>query len=457
LEKRAERYEADAGKEGVERLNPKGLRVGDKFTVGGKAFRVVEDRDESGETYRVLKHGEDYEIPVDSFRNGIPADKDTFRPGRVGGKAKRRETVPAVPDDGIPFSRYDAAADAWVPVALARDADPTRKGGRKADGEGHWITVGAQEGEDGRKTGGTPVFVRGSKIVKGPAHMVGNHPERPTGGKPADRDDKPAAKADAPAAKREPEKRDDPAEKKDDEKPALKTRAEWRAEAERLADASGMEDDEAKSADLLKQAEAAQAKADAMKDDEPEAKPAEKPTPKAEPAAGKMPKVGKMQVGDSFRLPSTNSHDKDGFRTYTVVGKTADGVKVEDEHGYASQIRDGSPDAKLVTKTGTQYKPAGKPAGEAEPELKKPDAPKPADADKASRSRPRSTTPSSTSRTRSSAATGRCRSRPSRSICRRSGPARPRTRSRSTWSGRGRTRTTTSVSPTAPICPRACT
>lgn len=47
---------------------------------------------------------------------------------------------------------------------------------RYEEGGGHWVTIGSQEGEDGKKTGGTPVFIKGDKITKGPAGTVGKSP-----------------------------------------------------------------------------------------------------------------------------------------------------------------------------------------------------------------------------------------------------------------------------------------
>jgi hypothetical protein len=45
------------------------------------------------------------------------------------------------------------------------------EGGKKE--AGHWITVGAQVGEDGKKHGGTKVFVRDGRIVKGHPSLTG--------------------------------------------------------------------------------------------------------------------------------------------------------------------------------------------------------------------------------------------------------------------------------------------
>lgn len=66
-----------------------------------------------------------------------------------------------------------------------------------------------------------------------------------------------------------------------------------------------------------------------------------------------------LNVGDSFRLPSTNSHDTDGFRTYTVIEKTADGVRVRDVHGYASTLKFGSRETASVLKSAVFPPPAG--------------------------------------------------------------------------------------------------
>src|SRR6185312_1101598 len=43
-------------------------------------------------------------------------------------------------------------------------------------GEGRWITIGGQEGEDGRRHGGSPVFIDGSgRVVKGAPSLTGKN------------------------------------------------------------------------------------------------------------------------------------------------------------------------------------------------------------------------------------------------------------------------------------------
>ncbi len=200
---------------------------------------------------------------------------------------------------------HSAAADAArlrlgriAPLALAR-----------GEGDGRWITIGAQEGEDGKRHGGAHVFIgAGGKIKKGPGHMVGMTPAEvasPHSPHPEAKDAKEHARnADhhawhaAEAMRRgdtkahehhsaEAEKHAASAEESK-KKPAkvepvphhkLTTHAQASAEAERLADASGAEDDEHESARLLKHAEAAQAHANKLK----VAEGAEKPATKAEP------------------------------------------------------------------------------------------------------------------------------------------------------------------------------
>ena len=34
------------------------------------------------------------------------------------------------------------------------------------DGEGHWVTIGGKVGEDGKRHGGSPVFIKGGQIKK---------------------------------------------------------------------------------------------------------------------------------------------------------------------------------------------------------------------------------------------------------------------------------------------------
>ena len=41
---------------------------------------------------------------------------------------------------------------------------------------------------------------------------------------------------------------------------------------------------------------------------------------------------------DTFRRPSTNPHDVDGFRKYTVVDETPEMMTVRDQHGYETRI-----------------------------------------------------------------------------------------------------------------------
>jgi 2'-5' RNA ligase len=103
-----------------------GLRVGDRFTIGGDHFRVAEDAG----GYRVLTGGRDYpaETPVDALRE-IPIDRDSFRPGKRSAGAAAAAHPSREP---IPFSR-----------ALP--------------GGGRWVTIN-----------GTHVFIRNGKVTKGP-------------------------------------------------------------------------------------------------------------------------------------------------------------------------------------------------------------------------------------------------------------------------------------------------
>ncbi len=41
---------------------------------------------------------------------------------------------------------------------------------------GRWVTMGAHAGDDGEKTGGTPVFIENGKITRGPAKLMGKNP-----------------------------------------------------------------------------------------------------------------------------------------------------------------------------------------------------------------------------------------------------------------------------------------
>ena len=43
---------------------------------------------------------------------------------------------------------------------------------------GRWVTIGAQEGDDGEKHGGARVYIEGGKITRGPKHMVGHAPDK---------------------------------------------------------------------------------------------------------------------------------------------------------------------------------------------------------------------------------------------------------------------------------------
>src|SRR5262249_33591381 len=42
-----------------------------------------------------------------------------------------------------------------------------------ARGEGRWVTIGAKEGADGKKHGGSPVFIEGGRITKGHPSLTG--------------------------------------------------------------------------------------------------------------------------------------------------------------------------------------------------------------------------------------------------------------------------------------------
>lgn len=54
---------------------------------------------------------------------------------------------------------------------LIRYADD---GDGDGDGDGgRWVTIGANQGDDGEKHGGTPVYIKDGKIIKGPAALHG--------------------------------------------------------------------------------------------------------------------------------------------------------------------------------------------------------------------------------------------------------------------------------------------
>lgn len=40
-------------------------------------------------------------------------------------------------------------------------------------GEGVWRTIGGHEGEDGKRHGGSPVFIQGGKITRGAPSLTG--------------------------------------------------------------------------------------------------------------------------------------------------------------------------------------------------------------------------------------------------------------------------------------------
>jgi hypothetical protein len=46
----------------------------------------------------------------------------------------------------------------------------------------------------------------------------------------------------------------------------------------------------------------------------------------------------KMGLAARFRRPSTNTHDTDGFRHYTVVDTTPEMMTVCDQHGYETRM-----------------------------------------------------------------------------------------------------------------------
>jgi hypothetical protein len=50
---------------------------------------------------------------------------------------------------------------------------------------GHWVTIGARGGDDGKRHGGTPVLIKGGRIVKGPKGMLGKKPSEVGKGGPA--------------------------------------------------------------------------------------------------------------------------------------------------------------------------------------------------------------------------------------------------------------------------------
>jgi hypothetical protein len=58
----------------------------------------------------------------------------------------------------------------------------------------------------------------------------------------------------------------------------------------------------------------------------------------------------RLNVGDSFRMPSTNSHDVDGFRVYSVISKTDEGIQVQDSFGYVSNLNWASKGLAIVLK-----------------------------------------------------------------------------------------------------------
>ncbi len=84
----------------LQNIDAGGLRLGDKFTIGGERFHVAED----AEGLRVLRGSRDLgDVPTDAL-NKIPIDKGSFRPGKSLGGATRAG-LPRKPNDSIPFSR----------------------------------------------------------------------------------------------------------------------------------------------------------------------------------------------------------------------------------------------------------------------------------------------------------------------------------------------------------------
>jgi hypothetical protein len=67
-------------------------------------------------------------------------------------------------DRALDVVRYAMTAYPHGP-AKARDVGPRRYG--------RWVTIGAREGEDGRRHGGSPVYVEDGRITKGAPALTG--------------------------------------------------------------------------------------------------------------------------------------------------------------------------------------------------------------------------------------------------------------------------------------------
>lgn len=113
---------------GTDAVKAGGLRVGDKFTHGGREFRVAEDAG----GMRVLSGPHEYDgTPVDAVSH-VAIDKGSFRPGRL----RRSKALTA--DDGIPFGRAFARSTG-DPVTVQEGAGFDPSSHANGDGRNRWI------------------------------------------------------------------------------------------------------------------------------------------------------------------------------------------------------------------------------------------------------------------------------------------------------------------------------
>jgi hypothetical protein len=113
----------------------------------------------------------------------VSLNEDAGTHGRVGRIVKDDEDENRVVLDGEAgfSSNHVEPLDASLSWRVKEGDKPERakqamlfsQGGKRRREAGHWITIGAKPGEDGKKHGGTPVYVENGRITKGHPGLTG--------------------------------------------------------------------------------------------------------------------------------------------------------------------------------------------------------------------------------------------------------------------------------------------
>jgi hypothetical protein len=146
----------------------------------GVTFKMDEVRALTG-----LSKPEEFDETIGGIQAGLdpagaPGDPNGGGPAG-GGDGETEPGQGVTSNDSV--ERENGSGTKWADLAAYADDGSYFESYVDDSGGGHWVTMGAERGDDGKAHGGVPVYIKGGRIVKGPKGMTGKRPSKINSGK----------------------------------------------------------------------------------------------------------------------------------------------------------------------------------------------------------------------------------------------------------------------------------